>query len=82
MSLLLLSFLLNESLLLAGHNLLDSLVGELLLLHVIILDLSEDLINVFSLGLRVSVLLLVLDVVEVLLLLLDLLDVTLILLLL
>ena len=82
MSLLLLSFLLNESLLLAGHNLLNGLVGELLLLHVVILDLSEDFIHVFSLGLRVSVLLLVLDMVEVLLLLLDLLNIALILLLL
>ena len=50
MSLMLFSFLLNQSLLLGGHDLLDSLVSELFLLHVIILDLSEDHIDVLSLG--------------------------------
>jgi hypothetical protein len=60
MSFLLLSFLLDESLLLASDHLLLCLMSEFLLLHVIVLDLSEDLINIFSLGLGVLVLFLVL----------------------
>jgi hypothetical protein len=80
MSFLLLSFLLDESLLLASDHLLDSLISELLLLHVIILDLSEYLINIFSLRFSVFVLFLVLKMIEVLFLLLDLLNFALILL--
>lgn len=81
MSFLLLSFLLDESLLLASDHLLDSLISEFLLLHVIILDLSEYLINIFSLRFSVFVLFLVLKMIEVLFLLLDLFNFALILLL-